>query len=393
MENYYLKNKLYMEHISNRIIIWGANLQYTYGLMRAFGECGIKVTVLLDPCDKKFCYLRFSKYIEKIHYLNTVDDGLKILYNEYWNEKEKPIILCSSDVSICMLDANYNTLKDHFYIFNSNNEQGRISYLMDKTVTFPIAEKCGFNVIKTWEVSDPNEVPDDITFPCITKGRNSSTSTKKAIHVCYNRKELLNSLKSGIDYLVQEYIEKDYELCLVGFSYNHGENVINYGVVKKIRDGLQRQSTYIRIDDIKKYPLNLKESVKSFLAEIKYDGLFGIDLIQKNGKYYFLEINLRNDGTTFLSTSAGANYPMCWAKYCIGSLTQDYINSIQFHTPHFLMQMDDLYNIFDGKVKICNWIKEALSTQAHYVMNKKDYKPFLYQCYMRSKQLIKKILY
>lgn len=380
-----------MEQIKNKIIIWGANLQYTYGLIRAFGEQGLKVTVLLDPCRKSFCYIRFSKYIQKLYYLNKVEEGIDVLRKDFGNETDKPIILCSSDASICILDANYNELKAHFHIFNANGEQGRINNLMDKVTTFPIANKSGFTIIKSWEVSDVENIPIDITFPCLTKGRNSATSTKRAIHLCQNRDELLSCLKPGIDYLVQDYIEKDFELCLVGFSYNYGRDILNFGVVKKIRDGLQRQSTFIRIDNIDDYPVQLKLSVKTFLAEIQYNGLFGIDLIQKGDKYYFLEINLRNDGTTFLSTSAGANYPLCWAKYCNGTLTQEFIDSIKFNTPHYLMQMDDIYCIFEGKVSLAEWVKQAWSTQAHYVMNFKDMKPFMYQCYMRGRQLFKKI--
>ena len=62
-----------------KVIIFGNNHHNTIGLVRSLGEKGIKPILMLEPCDLRFCCVRFSKYIEKIHYLKIVEDVLNVL--------------------------------------------------------------------------------------------------------------------------------------------------------------------------------------------------------------------------------------------------------------------------------------------------------------------------
>lgn len=229
-----------------KVIVFGNNLQNTLGLIRSVGMKGYEVILLLEPIKKSDCYVRHSKYISKIHYLKSAQEGIDVLLGEYGNESEKPVILCGSDPTICMLDSHYEQLQDRFYIFNAG-EQGKINWFLDKINTFPIAKESGLSVIKTWLVTDIHNIPEDITFPCLTKGNNSTGSTKNDMFVCQNREELLSCLHEGVEYLIQEYIQKEYELDIVGLSYNHGKNVFVPAVCRKIRDDIHRQSVYIRL--------------------------------------------------------------------------------------------------------------------------------------------------
>lgn len=377
--------------IENKIIVFGGNHHNTLGLVRSMGENGFSVIVFLEPCNLNFCNLRFSKYIVKLHFLSTMNNALDVLRSEYWNEKDKPIILCGSDASISLLDAHYNKLKNHFFIFNINGQQGRINAMMNKLNTFPIAKKNGLSTIRTWQVSDIRNLPEDIIFPCLTKGINSNTSSKDDIFVCKNRKDLEICLRDGVDYIIQEYIEKDYEIDIVGFAYNHGKDIFVPGVVRKIRDEIHHQSDYIRLDDLSAYPLINIEIIRQFITDIGYEGIFSIEMIGKSEKLYFLEINMRNDGTGYLYTAAGVNYPLCWALYCTGKLTKEFLDSISVKTPYYLMQGNDIYNVFKGKISFYKWINQVLGAKAHFVLNLYDIKPFIYQVYSLFRQVLKKV--
>ena len=102
-----------------RLIIFGNCLQNTVGLVRSLGEEGNKVTLLIEPCKKSDCFIRFSKYVEKIHYLNSMEEAIDVLLTNYSNKPQKSAIFCGSDPTISLLDANYDKLKKYFYIFKN----------------------------------------------------------------------------------------------------------------------------------------------------------------------------------------------------------------------------------------------------------------------------------
>ena len=380
-----------MEFKKVKIFVFGGSHYNTLGLIKSLGKEGYPIYVFLEHCNWESCDLRLSKYIKKLYHLNSLEDSLSILKAEYWNEKERPIVLCASDASICFLDKHYNILKDKFCIFNSKEQQGEINRLMEKINTFPIAERSGFSVIKTWRVNSKSQLPDNITFPCLIKGNSSVTSLKTDMAKCENWEDLNENFHEGIDYLVQEYIEKDFEIDVVGFAYNHGKNCIVKGAVRKIRDDLQRQSVYIRLDNLEEYSSKISVFISKYIAEIGYDGIFSIELLAKDDKFYFLENNLRNDGNGYLYTAAGINYPLCWVKYCTGTLNQDYVNKLNLKTPFYLMQMYDIYNMFEGKVSLFKWIKQAITADAYYVLDIHDIKPFIHSFFICSRQFLKKL--
>ncbi len=360
----------------NKVIIFGNGLNNTLGLIRSIGEAGMPVYLLLVSKDPHRCYVQYSKYIAATHYCHTQEEGLEVLRREYWDEREKPILLFGGDPPVCLVDSHYNELKERFLFFNAG-EQGRISRFLDKMNTFPVAEKCGFSLIKTWHVLGGCEIPSDVTYPCLIKGANSTTSNKGHMRICQNELELKQSLCVDVDYLVQEYLIKDYELNFVGLAWNHGKGSYVPAVVRKIRDDLHRQSVYIRLDDIRKYRDFNIEWVKDFIKELHYEGIFSVEVIKSGGKYYFLEVNLRNDACGYLYTAAGINYPALWVKYCRDELSKDELERIQFKTPYYLMNWEDHKNMLEGKVPVLQWIREYMAVDAYFVRNRKDRKPFL----------------
>lgn len=360
----------------NRVIVFGNGLDNTLGLVRSVGEAGYLVDLLLVSNEPHGWYVQYSKYLNVVHYLHTQAEGIAVLLEKYAGEVERPIVLFAGDPAVCEMDRRYAELKGSFYFFNAG-EPGRINHFMDKINTFPLAKCAGLKLIKTWHVVDVNDLPHEISYPCLIKGANSTTSNKGHMCVCHSATELHDSLCVGIEYLIQEYIQKDYELNLVGLSWNHGECFFAPAVVRKLRDDLHRQSVYIRLDDVKAYPDLDMVAVRRFVKSLRYEGILSIEMIKSRGAYYFLEVNLRNDGCGYLYTVAGVNYPALWIKYCRGELTSDVIASVRAKTPCVLMSWGDMYNMLEGRVPFIKWFWQFISADAHFVMNKKDVKPFL----------------
>lgn len=371
-----------------RIIVFGDSSVNTLGLIRSLGEKGVPVLLMLGRSGRDSCYVRFSKYIDRIYWLDNIEDVISFFCGDLNADYGKSIVLCSGDRFMSLIDAHYEELQDKIFVFNAQGKSGRINLFMDKSRQLPVARKCGLDIIKTWKIDDIDNVPDDITYPCIIKGNNSLYGGKDDLFVCQSRSELLSRLNQGNLFLVQEYIDKEFELDIVGFSYNHGKNVFIPAVVRKIRETLTRQSDYICLEDIRKHPMLNVDGIKALVQEIGYEGIFSVEFVVRNNRYYFLEINLRNDGVGYLYSAAGINYPYLWVLYNTGRLTDDFLKSITFKTPYYLMSEGDLFNVFAGKVSIVQWLKECFGVDAHFRLNIHDMMPFIYSSYIHFKNKI-----
>jgi len=362
--------------MSRKIIVFGSDFITTLGLIRSVGEMGRKVVLLLRTDNRSKCYIDRSKYIEKVYYVATSEEGIDVLRNEYYNKKEMPIILCGTDQAVSALDANYDELKEHFCFFNAGQE-GRINHFLNKANTFEIAKVAGLNTIETICASRLKDVPEDIKYPCLIKGNNSTTSTKDDMHICASSDELHAKWHDGVDYLIQTYINRKFELDIIGLSWNHGENIFMPAVVRKVRDSMAIQSAYIRLDDIAEYPGVDKEAIARFVREIKYEGIFSVEMIYDGERFYLLEINLRNDACGYLYTKAGVNYPWLWVRYCEGCGMAEEIAKTRAKTPMALMQQVDMYNMKAGVVPLLKWLRQALMADAHFVLQFRDIRPYL----------------
>lgn len=376
--------------MKKNVIIFGSPLITTISLVKSLYGYGYSIIEIIEPCDKHMCSLQYSRYVDKVYFLEKLEDGIDIIL-KYKDPNNIIPILCSSDSSILLLDQNYNLLKDSFYFFNAN-EQGRICFYLNKINTFPVAEKAGLTVIKTWLVNDIYNLPDDITFPCLTKGNNSTESGKDDMYICQNAEELKACLHDGVEYLIQEYIKKEYELDFVGLAYNHGNDVYIPAVVRKLRDDIHRQSVFVRLDDINEYPNFDLNIINRFIKEIHYEGIFSIETIFSNGKYYFLEINLRNDGCQCVYRAAGINYPLLWVKYVEGELTKEMLSSGTFKNHLYQMRKDDIRNVIEGKVSLFVWIVDFIRTKSFLGVDFLDPMPVFWGTLISVRQLLKKVV-
>lgn len=376
-------------NIQNKIIVIGGNHPNTLGLIRSIGENGIPVILMLEPCSTlEFCCLRFSKYIQKKYFLKTEEEILEVLNRDFSAEHKKPIILCASDAAISLMDAHYDELKDRFSFFNAG-EQGRINHFMDKANMLQLAKECRLTTIRTWRLNSQSAIPEDLTFPCFVKASNSAVDGKTGIGLCDTKEELAERLQLGHEFLVQEYVEKEYELDINGISIRHGDEVIIPAVCRKIRDYEERQSDYIVLEDVQTYPHVDLDNVKRLIAAIGYEGLFSVEFLCQGDKAYFLEINMRNDGVNYLYTSSGVNTPMRWVNYCCGK--SEVVDKGICKTPTYLMQQADFSNVLHHQISLSTWLKDLMRTRAFFVLNWRDPKPFLYTIWMNFKLALRKL--
>ncbi len=356
-------------------MIFGDNSPNTLGLVRSVGESGYDVYLLLHEKKQKRCFVSCSRYVKAYFSVKCLKDSLLILHDVLDEGGQAPVLLCSNDHIMSFLDDHYDALRRSFVVFNAKGEQGRISHFMDKREMLKLASECGLNTIKTWSLRGGDPIPDNIIFPCITKAVDSIVGSKADLVVCNNIVDLSMHLKDGMEYLVQEYIKKDYEINVNGVSLGHGTTIVMPGAIRKIRETLARQSDFIVLEQLPK-GLDL-DLVSRFIAEIGYEGLFSIEFLCKGDVFYLLEINMRNDGVSYLYTRAGWNLPEIWIRYMSGETDCKSDKRDPVFKQYYLMTLGDVFNFREGKVGFWDWLKDICKTDVHLVLNLKDPLPFI----------------
>ena len=300
----------------------------------------------------------------------------------------KPAVFVSGDKDAILLNEHYKELSDYCF-FEGGMPDGSVNKWRDKDEGNKLARKCGFTIPKTVIVNNANEC-EAITFdyPIFIKANNSVHGGKSAMRKCETKGEALdfvNGLGEGCFPLqVQEFIEKEYELMFLGCSLYGGKRVICPIANRKIRQypkpaGLVSYSESIAVRHHEELE-ELAEKVSLYLKEIEYTGNFSAEFLYKNGVYYFLEINLRNDGTSYISTASGYNLPdMVCRSFTDENVTDE---GCVFTRKYYMNAYADVHYVLDGTVNPIEWIKEYKSAvQSH--KNPKD-TPTLLPIYQRD---------
>ena len=154
------------EHL---FIVVGEEHYTPLGVIRSLGENGIEPVAIILRNERFMPKIASkSKYIGKLHIVDSYDEVYEILMQEYSKEKNKPFVIPCDDIIVGKLDQKYNDLKNLFYIQNAGI-QGRICEYEKKEKLNALALKNGMNVAKTWVLGEKGKVPEDVVYPVITK--------------------------------------------------------------------------------------------------------------------------------------------------------------------------------------------------------------------------------
>lgn len=369
-------------------IIIGGNHHNTLGVIRALGYKGINSLVILVTNEKK-PYVSFSKYITKYVLLNSSKEIVSYLLNYAKGIDKKSIIFSCADFVTSELDKFYNELNNHYHLPTANGKD-ICNHYMNKDVMATLANKVGIFTPPSWIIEDyTNHNLNEVDFPCIVKPLASIYGTKAEIKIFQEKSSLEKYLSEnkGHRFIIQKYIDKDFEYQLIGCSLNHGAEIIIPGYSKCIRPCPGTNTGFLEYKPFGDFQCDLK-ACRDFIKAIGYQGLFSMEYLRdKQGDDYFMEINMRNDGNGICVTGAGVNLPYIWYQYCAG---EDYkkewtkgVNDI-FVMPEF----DDFLLVLKRKVSMNTWWKDYKRTTTFMEYSKDDPKPY----FVRRKQFIKRLL-
>lgn len=338
-------------------------------IVRSLGEEGLNPIVLLN--GHKSSRIERSKYVKDIFYFDSFEAALDYLIQNYSNEEFKPFIYNGTDETTLLLDNNYEKLKDHFYFMNGG---GRLSPFMEKYSQTITADKVGIQIPRE-ELLKTGTLPTSLRYPVMTKATTSAKggNWKANAFICENESELKQAYSQmSVDtILVQEYIRKKNELCIDGISINGGEKVfMPYGCnyFSMTKDSYGGYIYYTPFND-----KDLVSKITSLLREFHYSGIFCIEFLEgEDGKYYFLEVNLRHSGWGYAYTYGGYNLPVRWAI----STLENEISMHNFKLKKYFTAMSEWDDIntrfFNREISLFRWIKDFIKVDCTLYSNRKD---------------------
>ena len=363
-------------------IILGTNHNNTLGLVWSLGEAGHKIILLLHNKDNN--YVSKSKYLSKTILLNKDDNVINVIKQVSSELDEKPVVFVSNDSDATLLNNHYKELT-RFCYFEGGRSDGSVNQYRNKDTGNKLALRCGFTLPKNIVIKSSQEIRfNQVQYPILIKANNSVHGGKAAMKKCDTQddaEQFVNSLpKEYFPLQVQEYIEKDYEIMLLGCSLYGGKKLICPIANRKFRHypkpaGLGSYSESIAVRDQEDLQ-TLSYKIGQYMREIEYTGNFSAEFLYSKGKYYFLEINLRNDGTSYLSTASGYNLPDMVCRSFVDDNVSD--EGCTFRKMNYMNTLADVNYFIDGTLSWKQWRSQFKDNTCYSHYNRNDKQPFKY---------------
>ena len=346
-------------------------------MIRAFGENGINPIYI--SIKRRYEVAIFSKYISKLHQVDSVEEGFKLLLDEYGNfdSSHKPYIVFSDDKSVGYFDLHYDEWKNKFITYNAGIA-GRINEFMDKYNIQQLAKKHGFNVLDSYVISKNDDLPKDLCYPIITKDISpNSGSWKDDVYVCQNEQELRSAIGkiSSPQIMIQHFVDKQNEMALEGYTINHGRDM---QIVTQLTWKYLIQGYYSPYHDVCMFTdREMERKLQAMFEEIGFEGIFEVEfLIDKDGTFYFMETNFRASAWNPTGKFAGMPLDYLWVKgmenCCIDSSDRK-----EFEPFTSMSEVIDYgKRVEGGMVNIAEWLRDFKDAKCVYIYDKEDRAPW-----------------
>lgn len=365
-----------MENKKN-VIVLGNDHTNTTGVVQCMGRAGYDVTAVV--WGLKTGLVKSSRYCKHLFAAATPQACIEIICEKLC-DGQKAIIPCCDDAAI-VLEQNKSKFGNNFHYGYTEGEL-TIEELCEKDRQVKIAIEAGFNT--PWSsrpIESINDLPEDIVFPCITKSLMSCKGSKNDLIIVRNKTDLSVRVQELLTHtpriILQQYIEHDYEICKMGCGLKNGDvliPVIEFKLTQYPKNvGMVCLAKVQALEDD-----SIIEPIKNLIKRIRYVGLFSVELMHSkiDGKNYFTEINLRNDGGNSFVNKYGINLPL---NYVEDLFEQPLTNFTNFHPGFYIWEMHHTLSMLHREISIKQWIKELQLSKGFLTYYPEDKKPFYKQ--------------
>lgn len=348
-------------------------------MIRAFGENGIMPVYV--SVKRRYEVATRSKYISRLYRVDSVEAGYNLLMTEYGSEVEKtgkkPYIVFSDDKSVGFFDLHYEEWKDKFITYNAGRN-GRINEFMDKYQIQQLAKKYGFNVLDSYVIGKNDPIPAGLWYPIITKDISpNSGSWKFDVYVCQNEQELKDAIQKIESPLImiQHFVDKQNEMALEGYTINKGKDM---QIITQMTWKYLIQGYYSPYHDVCMFKdKEMEAKLQLMFEEIGFEGIFEVEfLLDKDGTYYFMEINFRASAWNPTCKFAGMPLDYLWVK----GMENGYIDPADRKDFEPFTSMSEVIDygkrVESGMVSLAEWLRDFKEAKCVYIYDKIDRGPW-----------------
>lgn len=359
------------------VIVIGNDHTNTLGIVQVLGRSGNVMRAYL--WGAKTGFVKSSNYIDKVYSAKDEQACVElILKNEAAPGVRIPII-ATCDSAALVLERNKTDLTP-FFIFEYSKTYS-IEHLLSKEYQVKYAMAAGFNVPRTWTLEDGSPIiPEDLLFPCLIKPQISSQGAKVDIRICKSIKDLkinLKTLKHTKRVIIQQYIERDYEISILGVGLKTGEVIIpcveNKLTLYPKNVGLECLANMQPLEDDK-----IIRPIKNLIKDIGYVGPFSVEMMhcRLDNRFYFTEINLRNDGANSLVYKFGVNLPL---NHIEDLLDLPITKFDSFAPGYYIWDMHHFLSLVHRELSFLQWLSDLKKSKGFMTYFHDDKKPFFKQ--------------
>ena len=362
-----------------KVIILGNDHTNTLGLTQTLGREGYYVIACV--WGEKRDLVKSSKYCRKLYPAHSPQDCIEELL-ALPQEKDKTPIIAGCDDAALILERNKDKLADR-YLFEFTKGDFSIEQLLEKDLQVRLATEAGFNVPRSWLTENLAVIPKDIEYPCLIKPLVSSKGAKSDIRICRDEaafRQNLGSLKHTTKVIIQQYIERDYEISILGCGLRK-DGV----VVPCVENKLTLYPKYTGLECLADMqPLKDKKiiaCIQNLIKKTGYVGVFSVEMMhcKTDGKFYFTEINLRNDGANSFVCKYGVNLPLMHIHDLKGRLTQDGLTTKETKPGYYIWDFHHFMSLLHRDISLSAWIREIKQSHGFLTYFPEDPKPFYKQ--------------
>ena len=192
----------------------------------------------------------------------------------------------------------------------------------DKTALALFSLRAGLDVPPTQIVAAGDSVASDgLTFPAVVKPLRSELSTDGRLRRFEaNRVESHSELERALCALpdavglVQPYIEGRL-ISVNGVAFEGNLHGVNQHVVHRVWP--DRCGQAVHAETIAMVP-GRERTVAAFMKELGWSGVFNLQLIERGGRDYVIDLNPRFYVSLTLAVAAGLNLPAIWTSLLLG---------------------------------------------------------------------------
>jgi len=374
------------------VIVLGGHVN-ALGVIRSYGITGKKPIVLFYE-KNDFAYK--SKYAKEVHYVSDPNVDEKGFIDFLLNKKEqwKGAIIVPTNDRVLLPVSKYKKELEEYYIV-ACPDYSIVDSFVHKEQTYPICDILGIPYAKTYNEKDL--VNNTIDYPVVIKPNVSHLFVEKfnkKLFVCNNKDELTRKIllcrNEGHGVSVQELIEGTDKNIVTQYIYVNSKGALAASFfIRKVRQTPPRFGQ-IRVGKSESKIQELDAYTKKFVQYTGFKGVgsFAYKKDDKDGKYKFLECNVRFHRSIWFQTCQGINIPDVLYKDLVEHVYEyPEQNKVGIY---YVEIYADLVNFFLRDWKE-NWgfrdyLKPYFSRKCFGVLNKKDMKPFIFQFLLLPKK-------